>query len=452
MKTKDVSTYKHLDFIDLIGLSNWSVKYLLEGEIEYNKDYSLVKIGDILSRNKTQIQVQDNEIYKRVTIKINNGGIFLRDTKKGIQIGTKKQFKISKNQFLLSKIDARNGAFGVVPEEVDEAIITGNFWTYDVDNTKVIPEFLSLITTTTQFIGFCQRSSAGTTNRHYLQENLFLNEKIPLPTLQEQKEILSAYRNKLNQAKQLIEDSKTLDNKLDESLGIKSIEGKRIVSGKLSFIDFEKIEQWGLDQIFKTVTKYDALYTVTTVKLLCNIGSGGTPRRSISRYYKGDIPWVKTGEVLDDIIYDTEEKITKEAVSNSSAKIYPKGSLLMAMYGQGKTRGRTAKLGIDATTNQACAVLYDIKNDLVLTDYLWVYLMNEYDRIRELASGNNQPNLNADMIKNYPVVLPPIPIQAEILDFFFKIKEEIKKNKKNASLLKEQSLIEFESTIFQTQE
>ena len=62
------------------------------------------------------------------------------------------------------------------------------------------------------------------------------------------------------------------------------------------------------------------------------------------------------------------------------------------MYGQGKTRGRTAKLGVDATTNQACAVLHNIDNSKVLTDYLWIYLMNEYDRLRELASGNNQPN------------------------------------------------------------
>lgn len=61
------------------------------------------------------------------------------------------------------------------------------------------------------------------------------------------------------------------------------------------------------------------------------------------------------------------------------------------MYGQGLTRGRTAKLGIDASTNQACAVLFDIDNSIILTDYLWMYLMGEYDRLRELASGNSQP-------------------------------------------------------------
>ena len=130
---------------------------------------------------------------------------------------------------------------------------------------------------------------------------------------------------------------------------------------------------------------------------------------------------MKTGEVLNDEIFDTEEHITEKAIANSSAKLYPKGSLIIAMYGQGDTRGRTAKLGIDATTNQACAVLYDIDHSIVSTDYLWYYLQGRYHDLRSLASGNNQPNLNAGKIKNYDVVVPPMDIQDEIVAY---IKEQ----------------------------
>jgi restriction endonuclease S subunit len=96
----------------------------------------------------------------------------------------------------------------------------------------------------------------------------------------------------------------------------------------------------------------------------------------------------------------------------------------MAMYGQGETRGRTAKLGIDAATNQACAVLYDIKNSMVLTDYLWYYLQFRYDDIRSMASGNNQPNLNAEKIKNYDIVVPPISKQMQLIDYVKSLKDK----------------------------
>lgn len=185
------------------------------------------------------------------------------------------------------------------------------------------------------------------------------------------------------------------------------------------------------------------------IKDLCNIGSGGTPSRSHQHYYNGNIPWIKTGEVIDDIILNTEEHISQEAINNSSAKIYPQGSLIIAMYGQGNTRGRTAKLGIDATTNQACAVLFNINNDIVITDYLWYYLQTQYHNLRSMASGNNQPNLNADKIKNYSVVIPPLSVQKEIVEHINEQKGQIRYCKLQAEHLHTQGLANFGKKIFE---
>lgn len=145
---------------------------------------------------------------------------------------------------------------------------------------------------------------------------------------------------------------------------------------------------------------------------------------------------------------ETEEHITEEAIANSSAKLYPKGSLIIAMYGQGDTRGRTAKLGMDATTNQACAVLHDIDNSIVSTDYLWYYLQGRYDDLRSLASGNNQPNLNAGKINNYDVVVPPMEIQNEMVAHIKKQKTLAKQLKHEALEMREHALKEFENEIF----
>ena len=442
-----------LKFIFFNELDSWSVQYLVERAFCYNKKYQLSKIGSFLTRNKTNINILDNENYKRVTIKINNGGIFLRNIERGINIGTKKQFIVKKGQFIVSKIDARNGAFGVIPNELNNAIITGNFWTFDVDYSLINPHFISLITTTKEFILFCSNASNGTTNRHYLQEEAFLNVKIPLPSLKAQNELLEKYNNKLNLAKRQEEEANKIEESIEDffnnEIGLVKKELKSKSKDLLKTINYTNIEKWGVDKLnINQNIIYTKNYTQKNIQTLATVSSGGTPSRSNKEYYTGTIPWIKTGEVINDIILDTEEKITKEAIKNSSAKIYKKGSLIIAMYGQGLTRGRTAKLGIDASTNQACAVLSNIDNELINTDYLWFYLMNEYHRLRELASGNNQPNLNAEMIKNYKVVIPPFDIQEKIVAETTKRKDKIKQLKKEAIQNREDAIKEFEEEIF----
>lgn len=147
---------------------------------------------------------------------------------------------------------------------------------------------------------------------------------------------------------------------------------------------------------------------------LSQISSGSTPSRLNDNYFSGNIPWVKTGEVNGKIILDTEEKITKEALENSSCKLYPKGSLIIAMYGQGKTRGQIGFLGIDATTNQACAVIPP--SEKINFNYLFKLLKLNYEDLRSLGRGGNQPNLNSGLIKSYEVINPPITLQNQFAE------------------------------------
>ncbi len=445
----------HLKFVDFTQLVSWSSYALLGKNLIYTQKYSFVRIGKFLKRNKEQVQIEDGVLYKRPTIRINGNGISLRDEVDGKNIGTKNQFRIYKDQFLLSKIDARNGAFGVVPQELDKGIITGNFWTFDVDYNLINPHYLTLLTGTKEFQKLCQTASVGTTNRNYLKEDLFLNFEIPLPTIKEQEDLLLNYKSKINQAnllKQQVGDFESEIKKyLANILGYEEIEnsGKTKLGKFLQTIEFHTLDRWGVDQNKNSSKlKLTTSFEIKKIKEICAVSSGGTPSRDRKEYYTGNIPWIKTGEVINDIIYDTEEKITEEAINNSSAKIYPKGSLIIAMYGQGLTRGRTAKLGIDASTNQACAVLFNIDNTTVLTDYLWAYLMGEYHSLREMASGNNQPNLNAQMIKDYPVIIPSLKIQNEIIATIKSIRKSIVKNKELITVILQEAEQEFEKAIF----
>lgn len=153
-------------------------------------DWKQYKISDFILRKKETVVLDDKKTYKRITIKMHNKGICVRDEVAGSSIGTKNQFTVKVGWLLLSKIDARNGAFGIIPEEADGGIITGNFWAYELDLTKISPAFFFYFSHSAKFLEFCIASSQGATNRRYLQEDLFLNKEILLPTLPEQERIV----------------------------------------------------------------------------------------------------------------------------------------------------------------------------------------------------------------------------------------------------------------------
>lgn len=153
-----------------------------------------LRFSDFLKRSKIPLDIQDDSIYKRVTIKIKHNGISLRDVEVGKNIGTKKQFLLKAGQFLLSKIDARYGAFGIAPEEVDGAIITGNFWAYDVDLSIVNIEWFNQFTNSQDFYYLCEQASSGITHRKYLDEKAFLNNEIYLPSTDEQFRIIEEFK------------------------------------------------------------------------------------------------------------------------------------------------------------------------------------------------------------------------------------------------------------------
>ncbi|APP81506.1 MULTISPECIES: restriction endonuclease subunit S [Xanthomonas] len=145
---------------------------------------------------------------------------------------------------------------------------------------------------------------------------------------------------------------------------------------------------------------------------IAKVTSGGTPDRSTPSYWGGNIPWITTGEVQFNTITDSAEKITELGLKNSSAKLFPIGTLLVAMYGQGKTRGQIAKLGIEAATNQACAaILFDARND---PDFHFQYLASQYEELRELGNAGTQKNLNGGILKRILVPVPPIQEQRRI--------------------------------------
>ena len=175
-----------------------------------------------------------------------------------------------------------------------------------------------------------------------------------------------------------------------------------------------------------------------TIGEICSlITSGGTPTSTNeSYYYPPEIPWLKTGEVNYSRIYNTEKHISREGLANSSAKLIPANSVIIAMYGQGNTAGRVAINKVPITTNQACCNLV-INSEIANYEFVYYTLCTMYDKIVSLKNGGAQPNLNAKTIKSLKIRLPNLPTQRYIASILSTYDDLIENNQKQIKLLEE---------------
>lgn len=443
-------TINYLKIVPFSQFSLWDTKRYTSKLISSN--YPIVKLGSCIVEQSKKYKIFEQKEVDFGILGVNNKeGIFDAYTQKGAEINQPYK-KMQKGWLAYNPYRINVGSIGIKLEEHKNEYISPAYVVFSCKE-NLLPEFLFFLFKTNTFNNVIKESTTGSVRQNLTFETLKSLE-IPLPSIEEQTRIVAAYNAKLQSAQEQVLQSKQLEIDIEkylfEELGIEiKREGlEKKVGEFLKIFKYSNFDKWGANQNNSGSLTLSKPHKISKISEICTVSSGGTPSRDRKEYYTGDIPWIKTGEVINDVIYDTEEKITEEAIRNSSAKIYPKDSLIIAMYGQGLTRGRTAKLGVNASTNQACAVLFNINNSIIMTDYLWIYLIGEYDRMRELASGNNQPNLNAQMIKDYSVIIPSLEVQKNIIKNVNTIKNRIKDLNNKSLNNKEEAILVFEKEIF----
>lgn len=302
-----------------------------------------------------------------------------------------KPTKVKKKQFLRKGdilITASTGSIKVIGKnafcERDYEASFGAFCKV-VRPKDIIPSYLKHMFQSPQYFGYIQNIVNGANINNIKNEHLD-NFKIPVPPLKTQIQIAK-----------ILDDAAALRDKTEHLLKEYGLLAQSI------FLD-----------MFGDPISLSSKFNRISLKDITDISSGSTPSRKIENNFNGHIPWVKTGEVNSTVIMDTEEKISDLGLKNSSCKIYDKGSIIIAMYGQGKTRGQVGLLGIPAATNQACAVLPPTEKMNFI--YLYEYLKLVYNDLRSLGRGGNQPNLNAGLLKNYKVLNPSIKLQNQFAE------------------------------------
>ncbi len=236
-------------------------------------------------------------------------------------------------------------------------------------------------------------------NRHF---KTLKERSLPLPPLPEQKKIahiLSTVQRAIEAQERIIQTTTELKKALMHKFFTEGLRNELQKQTEIGLVP----ESW----------------EVCKVGDVSKIQSGGTPTRDVPENWSGGtIPWVKTGEINYCVINDTEEKITPTGLANSAARLFPAGTLLMAMYGQGITRGRVGLLRIEAATNQACASITPKDEKQISSVFLYYFFEYHYEDLRKLGHGANQRNMNAALILNFPIMFPKPDEQATVVATF----------------------------------
>lgn len=286
---------------------------------------------------------------------------------------------IRKEQFACSLMQvSRDGKMPVAMFEEDEAIMSPAYPMFEViDKTVLMPQYLMMWFSRSEFDREASYYAVGGVRGSLTWED-FCNMRLPIPSITRQREIVSEYETLTNRIR--------LNNQM-----IQHLEATAQALYRKTFVD--NIDKENLPEGWR----------MGTIGEFCKeMKSGGTPSRSRKEYWnKKDFPWLKSGEVHNNVITTVEEYISQAGLDNSSAKIIPQGSVIMAMYGA--TAAQVAYLNCDATTNQACCnmICYS-KEDAA---YLFFHLLANQEDIKKLANGGAQENLSQELIAQQPIVL-----------------------------------------------
>jgi type I restriction enzyme S subunit len=334
------------------------------------------KIGKFLKESR--IPGSTGSTAKKITVKLYGKGVFAKQENRP---GSEKTsyYKRKAGQFIYSKLDFLNGAFGIIPEELDGYESTVDLPCFDFVSPEVSPEWFLQFVSRSDFYSYQGGLGNGGRKARRISPDDFLDLEIEIPPLPEQKKIAEILSG------------------IDRAIAIYEQQTKVLAN----MLDALMQEEIAMNTSTKWIKVGDA----------CTAQAGGTPDRSQKGYYEGRIPWVKSGEVRGEDIFQTDESISNEAISNSSAKIVPSGSVLVAMYGA--TAGQTARLRIDAATNQAVISLNSKTRELS-NDYLYHSVTAFKNQLLLACQGSGQPNLSAGLIKELEIPLPDALVQQRI--------------------------------------
>lgn len=442
------------------NIYSWDVKNFLKKSSSFNPTIPLVLFGEFLSKaNIKKVNIDDHQTYKILGVRSYGKGAFINREVEGKTLKMRVYQQAEQNHLFWCKVDTKNGAFGVINNDLSDGLGSSNMTFAKIDTAKANVDFVQLFFKSNRIYEYLDGFVTGTTNRKYIRPDQLLNEiYIPLPTLDEQNRIVDAYNSKLNLAEQQLKEAKELEESIEkylfEELGIVK-ENKKVGKEKKIFqlIKFSETQRWDalflLDKLPAIVSSHELVKFSDIIKYFNKGENGKTIRIDSPKFPNDDFRYVGMEHIekVTGILLDMPEVKGKE-IKSQTLRI-PKNFFIY-----GKLRPYLNKYWINDTDfdNIICSSEFFVFDTIETLDKLFFkYVLASkiiQNQISDKTSGARMPRINEDIFFNLQFPLPPIEKQKEISDKINNVKSKIKQLNSLSIKNKEEAISVFEKEIF----
>lgn len=432
--------------------------------------YKPIKVSELLHRFKEPVELEPEKEYSLVTIRNHHRGVVLRNKTKGNLIGSK-MYRIYKGQFILSGIDARNGAFGIVPDELDGAIVTNDFWCFNIDETKVKRDFFYWLTNTPLFLNACIKSSQGVTQRIRLQKKLFFDFEFRFPPLEEQENFLKKIQHADQNLKLILTENEKQQlyiTQLKQAILQEAISGKLTAEWRkqnpmqkgdpdtdaVALLDKIKAEKQQLindgklkkEKPLPPISSDEVPFSLPDGWVWCRLGEIALKIHygfnASANFSKTDVRLLRITDIQNNKV--EWEKVPGCEYSKSDLERYLLNNNDIVIARTGGTIGKTFLVENISEKSLFASYLIRLVPSTIISAYFIKLFMESpiyWTQIYHAAWGSGQPNVNATSLTNLIIPLPPLAEQKAIVekvDYLMKQIEELEAQIKHRKQLAEE--------------
>lgn len=361
-----------------------------------SKAWPEVKLGEVISHRKEFITIDDTQEYMRCRVQLHAKGIVLRDRVTGSEIKTKQQQVCRAGEFLVAEIDAKVGGFGIVPDELEDSIVSSHYFLFTIEPAKLNKKFLDYYSKTLTFRE--QVNAKGSTNYAAIRPHDVLNYTIPLPPLAEQQRIVAKIER--------------LAGKIEEArdLRVLNLNNNSYIWDAVTAKTFEQLSTCFSHKKFSEV---------------CEVVRGGSPRPAGSLiYYEGTIPFLKVADLTaDNEMYLHSHTSTIKEAGLSKTRLVASDTLMLT--NSGATLGVPKICCFETTFNDGIQAFLELP-PTISKEYLYYFLVSKTNWFRNWAArGQGQPNLNTGMVKTLTFPCPPLDQQLKIVRYLNSVRSKM---------------------------
>lgn len=350
-----------------------------------DSEWPRVQLDRVLRRSLRPIEVEPTGEYRQLTVRLHHKGVVLRRVCNGSSIGLPRQFQAQFGQLVLSRIDARNGAIGIVPLDLDGAIVSSDFWLFDINEDLVDPRYVDVYTGTETFVDQCKLASEGTTNRVRLQPDRFLEITMPYPPIDEQLRIVAT----VGALASNIRLAQSVSRETQENVSA------LLISERASI--FEGAAADG-------TVRLEALTVLER-------GKFSYRPRNDPRFFGGNHPWIQIREIENSGKYIREWSETLNDQGLEVSKKFPSGTVLVSIAA---TIGAVGILEFDCCVPDSIVGLRPKPG--TDPEYLYHYLCYVRSHLERVAPQSAQKNINLEILAALPIPALTFQSQRQVID------------------------------------